>query len=281
VLASGRVAHATESKGQGSKGQDWLQARDTALVEPDAWRYSVGLFNPAVLSLGRGYELSSHPLLFWIMPNATLRVAHLPLLPSSGSWGVTTEYGFWVPTLGMRLVQGTLFPSWERGGGEIGWSVSPSAAVVSSLRGNAPWRRDWVLTGRLDASVGVPLTHSDAGPLHAPEPLDLWLAPTLARYRTRVGVAWDTSLGRSLRASVYADLFIHGVERHWAWPRDWDNVTTRVGAGFDVGFGKSVRPRLTFGVAWWNSDQRAIDPDTWQLVRSNDVWPTLDLIWEG
>ena len=37
--------------------------------------------------------------------------------------------------------------------------------------------------------------------------------------------------------------------------------------------------RLTFGLAWWNYFQHAIDPATFESRRSNDVFPTLDFIW--
>jgi hypothetical protein len=258
-----------------------LPARDTAFVWPSAGHYSVGVFNPLTVSVGSDVELQAHPLLFFVAPHLLVRVAHVPLVDECGSWGLTGEYGWSVPTPAMRLTQGTLFPAWEQGGGQIGWSVTPHAGAVASWRGGSPWATNSVLTSRLDLSVGVPLTASDAQPLDAPAPLNLLFAPILNGYRGRMGVEWDLSLQRRWRLKLYGDLFVHGTQSELEWPQGAENLTSRLGAGLDVGFGQTQNRRLTFGVAWWNSEQHAIDPDTWQPLRSNDVWPTLDFIWGG
>lgn len=255
-----------------------LSPRETALVRPTRWSYSVGVFNPMILAVGRGLEIQLHPLLFLVAPHALLRVPHIPF---HGRWGLTGEYGFSVPTVGLRLTQGTLFPSWENGTGHIGWALVPRAGAVLSraapgLRGQAA-----VITARIDLAVGLRLSSTDAQPLDAPAPLDLLFQPVLNRYRSRIGLLWDCGLGSRWRLRGYGDLYVHGLEQNFRLPVGAKNITTRLGGGLDVGFGPRRQRRLAFGVAWWNSYQHAIDPTTWQARRSNDVWPTLDFIWEG
>jgi hypothetical protein len=254
-----------------------LSPRETALVRPEPWSYSVGVFNPLTLTVAKSVEIQAHPLLFLVAPNAVVRLPHRAMVLVPGQWGLTGEYGFSVPTFGMRLTQGTLFPAWEHDEGQIGWYLVPTAGLVLSTVGN----RIDVLSLRADLTVGIPLTHSDAQPLDAPAPLDLAFAPTLGGYRARLGALYDVPLGKSFRVRGYGDVYLYGREAEFEPPRGFENVTTRLGVGADWGLGERLDKRLHFGVAWWNADQHAIDPDTFESVRSNDVWPTLDFIWEG
>jgi hypothetical protein len=254
-----------------------LRPRETAYVNPELWRYSIGVFNPLTLTVARNFEIQTHPLLFLVAPNAIARVPHRAMVFVSGQWGLTGEYGLSVPTLGMRLTQGTLFPTWEHGEGQIGWIVVPRVGLVSSRVGST---LD-VLTARLDLAVGFPLTDNDAQPLDAPAPLDLLFAPALGRYRTRLGVLYDYPLTPRFRVRGYGDVYVYGREAEFEFPSSLSNVTTRLGGGLDIGFGSQFDKRLHLGAAWWNADQHAIDPETFEAVRSNDIWPTLDFIWEG
>lgn len=254
-----------------------LSPRETAYVNPAPWSYSVGVFNPLTLGLPGGFEVQTHPLLFLVAPNAVARVPHRAMVLVPGQWGLTGEYGFSVPTLGMRLTQGTLFPAWAHDEGQIGWMVVPTAGLVSSWVGP---RLD-VLTARLDLAAGVHLTHNDAQPLDAPAPLDLVFAPALGRYRARASLLYDFPLGERLRLRGYGDVYVYGRDSEVELPRGFENVTTRLGVAVDLGLGAPLTKRLTAGVAWWNADQHAIDPETFERVRSNDVWPTLDFVWEG
>lgn len=258
-----------------------LGPRETARVRPERGAYSVGVFNPLTLNIGRGIEIQTHPLLFLIAPNLIVRVPHIPMsTPADPRWGLTGEYGLSVPTIGMRLLEGHLFPAWENHEGRIGWAVVPRVGAVASRSGGALRDQAAVISARADLVVGFPLSSTDAQPLDAPEPLNLLFDPVLSRYRGRVGVLWDSSLGRRWRVRAYGDLYVHGVQREFRLPSGTDNLTTRLGAGMDVGFGSRLQRRLTFGVAWWNSYQHAIDATTWQTQRSNDIWPMLDFIWE-
>ncbi|MES1172205.1 MAG: hypothetical protein ABUL77_03120 [Bacteroidota bacterium] len=254
-----------------------LAPRETALVRPARWAYSIGVFNPLTLAIMPRLEIQTHPLVFLVAPNIIVRVAHVPL---ADRWGLTGEYGFSVPTLAMRLAQGHLFPSWENGQGQVGWALVPRAGLVFSHFGAALPGQTAVVTARVDLAVGVRLSTTDAQPLDAPAPIDLLFEPVLNRYRGRVGLLWDSSLGRRWRVRAYGDLYVHGVDSAFRAPRGAANLTTRLGAGVDIGLGEKRRTRFTFGVAWWNAEQHAIDPVTWQARRSNDIWPTLDFIWE-
>ncbi len=257
--------------------------RETARVRPERWAYSVGVFNPLTLNVGRGLEIQTHPLLFLVAPNVIIRVPHIPMpgaTPTDQRWGLTGEYGLSIPTIGMRLLEGTLFPAWENNQGHIGWAIVPRAGAVASRAGGALPGQTAVISARVDLAIGLPMSTTDAQPLDAPQPLNLWFDPVLSRYRARVGLLWDSSLGCRWRVRAYGDLYVHGVQRTIHLPAGMDNLTTRLGAGLDVGFGSHLQRRLTFGVAWWNSYQHAIDPTTWRAERSNDVWPTLDFVWE-
>jgi hypothetical protein len=148
--------------------------------------------------------------------------------------------------------------------------------VISRVGGSVD-----LLTVRADVTAGIALTDSDAEPLDAPAPLDLVFAPILGRYRARIGVLYDVPFGRRIRLRGYGDVYVYGRDSEFELPQGLENVTTRLGLGLDWGLGRALDKRLTVGVAWWNADQHAIDPDTFEPVRSNDIWPTFDFIWEG
>ena len=110
----------------GQDAQPGLAPRDTALGVD---RYAIGVFNPLAVRLNDRLELRTHPLLFLVAPNAVLRVQHRT---DPTGWSLTAEYGLSIPTIAMRLSQGYLFPSWDRGGGHIGWSAAPRAGILAS-----------------------------------------------------------------------------------------------------------------------------------------------------
>jgi len=240
-----------------------LPARDTADGGPKG-SWSVGLFNPGRYALTDGIELQAHPLVFFVAPNAVVRIAHAEL----AGFRLTGEYGLSGPTPAMRLSQGFLFPAWDRSPEKrIGWFVVPRAGLVAS-RGALSSR---VLTFRADVAYGVRLSRNDATPLGGVAPLDLLFAPVLSTYRARAGVVYDVGLSNRFRLRGEADLWLHGEQP--------SPVTVSAGLGLDIGIGDSSR--LTFGLMWWNADTNAIDYETHERVRSNDFLPTLDFIWAG
>lgn len=248
--------------------------RETALVGVD--RYSVGVFNPLTVRLSERLELRSYPLLFLLAPNAILRVGHLR---DHRGWSVAAEYGLSIPTVAMRLSQGYLFPSWDRGGGKLGWAVAPRAGLVVTRGFSTPT----AVTGAIDLTVGVPLSRADATPLDAPAPLNLLMAPVLTGARAHVGVLVDRVLTNALRLRGYGDAFVIGQSSPQSAVHGlgWSNLVTRVGMGLDFAPGRRRLNRLTLGVAWWNSEQHEIDAATFERVRTNEFWPTVDFIWAG
>jgi hypothetical protein len=237
-----------------------LSPRETADVG-DRGQLSVGVFNPLTYAVADGLELRAHPVLFFVSPNLIARVAHL----RQGPLRLTGEYGLSVPTPLLRLTQGYLFPSWERSGQQIGWYVVPRAGLVASVDP----RVGHVLTLLTDLAVGIPLTSNDATPLGAPAPLEMLLAPALNGYRAHAGALYDLRLAPRWRARAYVDAYLVGRGAP---------MTFRAGAAVDWGAFRSGR--FTLGVVYWNSDQFARDPVTFRRVRSHDILPTFDVIWE-
>ena len=269
--------------------QSGLEPRETAVVHEKGW-VDVGAFNPLTIGLGHGLEVRAQPLLFLVAPNAVLRVGHLQRRSPDGGWWLTGEYGLSVPTVGLRLMQSSLFPTWDYDGGKIGWFLVPRAALLLTRTAARA-----AVTLAADLAVGIPLTHNDARPTQSYAPLELLLAPVLRGFRARVGALADLGLenwSRRLRLRGYGDAYLEGGERekaystgHPAWGIDGTSIIVRVGIGADVGIGRSgpasrYNKRLALGVALYNYDQHAIDPTTFERHRSNDVYPTLDFIWQ-
>lgn len=241
-----------------------LPARDDATVAAPG-SYNVGIFHPAIYGFKRA-QLELHPLVFFVAPHATLKIAH----GSAGAWHVAGTYGLAMPWLAQKLLQGYLFPSFKRDTGSLGFVLVPS---VGFLLSHATASR--VITGKWDLSVGVPLSHSDLRPLEAPAPLEILFAPVLNQYRMRLGALWDASLSARFRMRGYADAFVHGVDPDRE-VRLSDHVTLRAGAGVD--FAVSAHVRAVVGVVVWNSYQFAVDARG-APIRSTDLLPSIDLFW--
>lgn len=246
-----------------------MVARDTAAVLP-AWKWRTGLFAPLEVGIGHGVELSTS-LVPWFMlaPNAAVRVELGKLGPAT----ITGEYGLSLPTGAMRLLQGYLFPSYANGQGEVGWSLVPSAGLwVSGGTRN-------VLTGRLETAIGIPLGDSDVTALDTYAPVELIFAPALTGYRVRLGGMYDHALLDWLRARAGLSAYLVGQSPYP--PRSPFYLSAE--AAVEVALGGRVR--LALGAVYYNYDQRATAVergDDGRLrrvsVRSNDVFPTLDLI---
>jgi hypothetical protein len=244
-----------------------LAARDDALT-PGRGTLSMGVFNPARYALTDNVELQVHPLVFLIAPHTEV---HVRLLRLAG-WQFTGTYGLAVPALAMRLLQGYLFPSYERSNASLGFSLVPSMGLLAS-HGT---RTGHVFTIKADIALGLPLIAGEARPLEAPAPLEMLFAPVLNDYRARVGVLYDRRLSDPWRARLYSDAFAHGLDDDHDRGGALAPFTFRAGGGLDVAVGSSGR--LALGLVVWNSFQHAVDADG-HPQRSTDLLPTLDLIW--
>jgi hypothetical protein len=254
-----------------------LAAGDTAATASKGG-LSTGVFSPARVALRDGLEVETHPLIFFVSPNARVRIAHLD---RGDRLRLTGEYGLSVPTPAMKLLQGHLFPTWYHRQQRVGWIVAPRAGVVASVGS----LERHIATFRADITVGIVLTHTDTMPLDTYAPLELLFAPVTGGYRGRLGAQYDRLLAPRWRMRGYADLYLHGSgELHD--PGDWPFAssplaTTRLGASVDFAPGRQAKNRLSLGVAWWNYSQHQIDPDTFAPRRSNDIFPTLDFIYRS
>ncbi len=246
-------------------GGPLLEARDQARTAP-AGRWTAGVWSPLRYAVNDRVELAAHPLLFFAAPHLEASVRHL----QAGPWQLTGQYGLALPSPAMRLLQGHLFPSWERGGGEVGWTLVPRVGLLASHGSERA-----VLTARAEVAVGVPLVATDARPLESLAPLDLVFDPVLAGYRGRLGALFDRALGQRLRWRVSADLYLHGVDEDHT--RGFlSRLTVRAGLGLDLALG--ARTRLVLGVYAWNDYQHAVD-EAGRPVRSNLLLPVIDLRW--
>ena len=233
-----------------------IPARDTAFVGVE--RGSVGVFAPLMWTVADGVEVRGHPLLFLVAPNAVVRVSHGEL----GGVHIAGECGLSVPTLGMRLARGYLFPSKS----EIGWMAIPSVGLVAS-RGD-PFANVW--TASADAAYRIRLSGPELAPLNAPAPLEMVFAPSAGGYRVRVGAGYDAAVGQAWRVRAYGDVF-------WFPAGELSPFALRLGAAADRAVGRDSR--FTFGAVYWNSDQGRRDPATGARLRSHDVLPTIDFIY--
>lgn len=263
VIAAGAAAIPAPSRAES------LPARDDAFTLP-AGGWSVGVWHPARCGVTDRVELRAHPLLFFVAPHVDARVR----LATVGGWQVAADGGLAFPSLAMRLLQGHLFPSFDRGGGTMGWVLVPQLGALAS-RGDP---RSRVLTLRVDLAAGVPLVAPAARPLGAPAPLEILFAPVLAGYRARAGALYDARLSPRWRARGYADVFLHGIDEDATRVGFHARLTFRAGGGLDLAVGKASR--LVLGVVIWNSFQHARDA-AGRDVRSTDPLPVIDFIWSG
>lgn len=260
-----------------------LPARNTADVGPRG-SWSVGVFNPLRFSPLDGVEFETHPLTFFVAPNVDARVALL-----RSSWRLTAEAGLSLPTFGLRLTKGYLFPLWATSDNDIGWMLIPRLGLV--LSGDASPRGVWTVTA--DAAFRVKLGPNSAAPLNTYAPLEVLLAAPLTGLCTRVGGAYDHALTRRLRLRGEVNLYLTGSQGDlFVSGRDVGALASvsPLIATAHVGLDLAVfrHSRVTLGVLWANSDQGATRLTTGadgyserQRVRSNDFLPTLDFIWAG
>lgn len=245
-----------------------LRARETADLVGKG-HGAVGLFEPLRIGVRDDVEVVTHPWLdLALAPNVATRVAL-----RRGPIRVAGEYGLSVPTGGMRLLGGYLFPSWETSERRVGWFVVPSVgvAVSTGTRG--------IATARLDTAVGIPLGRNDATPLDGYAPIELALAPALHGTRTHAGLAYDHPVTPWLRVRGGLDAWLLGGARVSPPKSPWIFAAW---IGADVALSRAVR--IAVGAILYDHDQRRKDvvreDGRWRRVpvRSRDVHPTLDVV---
>lgn len=261
-----------------------LPPRDTAKLDPKG-SLSMGVFNPLRYALTDRIELVSHPLVFFVAPNLTARLAVI-----EAPLQLTGEVGVSVPTLAMRLTQGYLFPSWETSDNTIAWTLVPHVGLALS----GPGFSNGVWTGRVDAAFGVPLGENNATPLNSfLAPLEILFAAPLTGFCGRVGGLYDHGLNDRFRLRGEVNLYVTGsqgdlmVSGTSVGPiADVNQLIVTAHAGVDIGV--FTNSRVTLGVYWANYDQGdtevVIGRDGFaerERVRSNNILPTIDFIWSS
>jgi hypothetical protein len=248
-----------------------IAPRDTARVlAPGRW--SAGLMAPIAVGVTKQVELDTQ-LASWglLSPNLSVRIELARLF--GGDVVATGEYGLSMPTGAMRLLSGYLFPTWATSGQKPGWVLVPSAGLWVSGGTRGVW------TGRMETTIGVPLGENPATPLETYAPIDLAFAPALSGYRVRFGGAYDYPLFDWLRAKAALQGFL---VRPGPYPQR-SPLYVSAEVGLEFGLGKVFR--IALGAIWYNYDQREkvlLRGKGGRLsrvgVRSNDFFPTLDLI---
>lgn len=203
---------------------------------------------------------------------------------------VTAEAGVALPTFGLRLTKGYLFPSWTEAKDDVGWMLVPRFALLAS--GTVREADVWTL--RVDAALRAPLGRNSATRLDSfLTPLDLLLAAPLTGSLARVGGAYDAALGEVLRLRAELNLFVTGPSaRVYAEGRDigpaaaLSPIVVTAHLGLDVAV--FAQSRLTVGALYANVDQgrtvvvTAADGfSDRRPARSVNILPTVDFIWEG
>lgn len=249
-----------------------LPPRDTAAP---VGRWSVGVVDPLRIALSEDVELSAHPLLFLVLtPNAELKVR----TARAERWTFASTVGLSVPTVAMRLAQGTLFPTWDKDGGRVGWFVVPSVGLLATraLRGG----RD-ALTLGLESAIGVQIGSNDARPVDGWAPLEIAFGPALHGTRVHAHVTEDVAVVPTVRARIGLDVWFLGRRTPEPEKSPW---ILGARGGLDVGL--TAHTRLAVGFVAFSYDNhrtevRKDEAGRWQRVRvrSSDVWPTLDLLW--
>ncbi|OJH35192.1 hypothetical protein [Cystobacter ferrugineus] len=260
-------------------------ARNTADVGPRG-SWSVGVFNPLRLAILDGLELQTHPLVFLVAPNLDARFA----LVRSSSVRLTAEAGLSLPTFGLRLTKGYLFPAWATSENDIGWMLIPRAGLL--LSGNVGPHDVWTL--KADGAWRAKLGPNSATQLNSfLAPLDILLAAPLTGSCYRVGGAYDHALSERLRLRGELNLYATGPQGRLAVSEtdvgpiaELSPLIVTAHVGLDVAVFK--HSRFTVGVLWANADQGATrlvtGPDGFserERVRGNNIVPTLDFIWAG
>ena len=249
---------------------DPLPARETARVLPrKGW--SAGIISPMAMGFGKGVELTTMLVPWFLLsPNLSIRAQ---LFESRSGIVMTSEYGLAVPTPAMRLTQGYLFPTYETSGKAPGFVLQQYAGLWLSGGARGVW------TGRVDVTTGLLVGENPQQPLETYAPLDLWFAPATTGSRWHIGGTYDYAILDWLRARGG----LHGYVVGKSASPDRSLFYFGAEAALEAGLGK--RFRLALGAVWYNYDtgEKSVergDDGRWQRVpvRSNDVFPTLDLI---
>jgi len=260
---------------------EWQTHRETAFAPPNG-QWSVGILNPLEVQLDKDWGIEVHPLAALAAPH--LNVHHVWV--RHDRWALMGVYGLSIPSWSLKFeppfgLRGYLSPKCVVSSaeperrlrcGQDAWVAAPKVGARYS-RG-----RRWIVTLETDLAVGILLSGEQPRPLDTYAPLEQLYTPMTHNYRLHVGARVSRTLPTGLIAMAEADMYRVGdVDGRSPWA-----FSTYVGV--DVQISRALRG--TLGVIYWNSDQRAMvlrtDDEGFsrkEMVRSHDVYPTIDLIW--
>lgn len=239
---------------------------DAGIRRPGSW--AIGLFSPTRVGIDERLELSTQ-VGWWVLlsPHLELRFAHL----DSDRIRLTSSIALSTPTPAMRLLSGYLFPEWDKSDRHVGWFIVPELGIAASTG------RTLVITGRVSVAAGIGVGDNAARPLDTYAPLELIFAPALDDFRVTTTAIADYGVLSWLRVRLELSLYAIGAGDQPS-RSPW---LVQVATAADVALG---RWRLSAGVAYYNYDQRAQRVvrgsdgfSTRRAVRSNDVYPTIDV----
>lgn len=232
--------------------------------------FAVGLVSRSRVGIDEMIELDTQ-LGWWLLlsPHLELRLQHL----ASDRLRLTSSLALSTPTPAMRLLKGYLFPTWQRSENDVGWFVVPEVGLAASTG------RRLVITGRTSVAVGVGVGPNAARSLDTYAPVELVFAPALNGFRVTTTAIADWGVLRWMRLRL--EVSLHAIGEGEPPRSPWVFQTS---AAADVRLGRHWR--VSAGLAYYNSDQRAQrvvkgDDGRWRRepARSNDVHPTVDVVW--
>ncbi|HIA79123.1 MAG TPA: hypothetical protein EYO07_03035 [Candidatus Marinimicrobia bacterium] len=119
--------------GQLCSAQNWFPHSAVPLPEK---RWDVGIFQPFRFGVSEKLEYSLHPLLFFVMPNLSIKLSHKDV----GSWSTASRHGFFYPTPLLNMLTHE-----DKFG-----MISPEFDPIPRLLG---LYSDWLMTGSLSPST--------------------------------------------------------------------------------------------------------------------------------
>ncbi len=270
-----------------------LPARETADVLPRG-SFAIGVFNPLRVGTWAG-EFEVNPLVMLVAPHVTLRTP-LKVAEKPGEWRWTLETGLSLPTGAWRLAKplglaGDLVPSCKVVGDDPqrsgscerpGWLLAGKLGLLIS-KGfvDAAGQERGTLTLRAQTAGALPLVGDAARPLHAWAPVETQLNPELGQSRSQVRVAYDHAVADFLRLRGELGAYLLGR------PLEDDTSPVVASAYLGADLRTSTHTRLTLGAIYWNSDRHQREESKGsdgyakvERVRSHEVWPTVDFLWQ-
>lgn len=255
--------------------------RESAFAAPHTWQ--VGLLNPLRYQVNETWAVQGHPLAAIAYPS----IHAYQGIAQGNHWRFTAHYGLALPSQTLRHslplgLRGYFSPSCLVDEAEPDRNTACQEAGVSiatTIGGQYSYQDTWTYTVDFDVTMGVMLNGDRPTPLDTYAPVELIFAPLTHTHVTHLGARASRVWLPKLSTAVEVDLYRLGVVGNRS---PW--IVSAYG-GLDVSLTSTLV--MTVGVIYWNSDQRDMrleqDADGFSrksMVRSHDVYPTFDLIWQ-